>query len=132
MVEYSSITFTHNIYDNLLAVEIDDNYNFNPFCVFQYVTLQNASAILPSHYSIIVSEQHYCKLSFQNFISHCQWISTAVFYDYNPGAINQQIIQLVDDDHKHEVVNLQTTIFYCANFSNSTVGTYLSWTSITS
>ena len=122
MVEYSSITFTHNIYDNLLAVEIDDNYNFNPFCVFQYVTLQNASAILPSHYSIIISEQHNCKLSFQNFISHCQWISTAVFYGYNPGAINQQIIQLVDDDHKHEVVNLHTTIFYCANFSNGRVG----------
>ena len=119
MVEYSSITFTHNICDNLIAFEIDNNYNFDPFCIFQYVTLQNASAILPSHYSIIISEQYTCKLSFQNFISHCQWIPTAVFYGYNPGAINQQIIQL---DHKHQVVNLHTTIFYCVNFSDSTVG----------
>ena len=118
--EYSNIIFTRNIYNNLLAVENNDNYNFNPFCVFQYVTFQNyTSTILPSHYTIIISEQYNCKLSFQNFISHCKWIPTAVFWGYNPGAINQQIIRL---DHKHQVVNLHTTIFYCLNFSNSTLG----------
>ena len=96
VVEYSNIIFTHNIYNNLIAVEIVDNYNFNPFCVFQYVTLQNTSTvILPSHYSIIISEQYNCKLSFQNFISHCQWIPTAVFMVITLEPLTNKLFNLI-------------------------------------
>ena len=76
---------------------------------------KNASIILPSHYTIILSYfdvQYDCTLSFHHFTFHCKWIPTAVFYDHGSGAINQQII------HLHHNINLQhSTILYYSNFS---------------
>ena len=41
----------------------------------------------------------YPKLSnFDDFLSHCQWLPTAVFNGHNPGYVNQYIIQ-VDGHH---------------------------------
>ena len=116
VMEYSNITLTQNTCDNVIAV-IPAHNNPYPFCLFQYVALQNTSAILPSHYTIIISDNvlNNCTLSFYHFISHCQWIPTAVFHDHKPEEVNQQIIQL-----NHEL--LHSTIFYCSNFSTDTLG----------
>ena len=118
VMEYSNIALTQNNCSNVIAVEINSIYNNPyPFCLFQYVTLQNISTVLPSHYTIIISDSFLstCKLSFYYFLSHCQWIPTAVFHNHKPEAINHQIIQL---NHKL----LHSTIFYCSNFSTDTVG----------
>ena len=120
VMEYSKIALTQNNCSNVIAVEIDSIYNNPyPFCLFQYVTLQNISTILPSHYTIIISDSFLstCKLSFYYFLSHCQWIPTAVFHNHKPEAINHQIIQLIIN-HR----SLNSTIFYCSNFSTDTVG----------
>ena len=117
--EYSYITITKNIYtDSLIAVENYPAYNNPyPFCLFQYIALQNTSTILPSHYNLIISDVvlHNCELSFYHFISHCKWIPTAVFYGHNPGNINQQIIQL-------NYIVKPSTIFYCPDFNASALG----------
>ena len=67
VMEHSNITFTENNSSDLIAVKIDsDQYNFYPFCLFQYVTLQNTSVVLPSHYTVIISDNflYKCKFSF--------------------------------------------------------------------
>ena len=119
VMEYSNITFSHNNNSNLIAIEIDNSYqNFYPYCFFQYVSSKKASNILPSHYTIIISDSllYNCKLSFHLFTSHCKWIPKAVFYDKCPQSINQQIIQL-----NHTFIYHSTT-FYCSNFSINTLG----------
>ena len=118
VMEYSNITFTRNNNSDLIVVDIDNNnYNFYPFCLFQYVALHNTSAILPSHYSITISDisVNKCELSFFHYIFHCNWISTAVFYNYKARDINQQIIEL-QQKQRH------TTIFYCSNFNIDKLG----------
>ena len=113
VMKYSNITFSDNNCNNVFAIEINPAHN-NPYplCLFQYVALQNSSAILPSHYTIIISDNllSKCKLSLYHFISHCQWIPTAVFHGHQPEAINQQIIQL-------NLKPLHSTILHCSNFS---------------
>ena len=127
VLEYSNITFTHNNSSSSIVIYIDnENYNFHPFCLFQYVALQNTSVILPSHYAIKISDSFQldkCELFFFHYISHCKWIHKAVFYDYDdiPGVINQQIID-IQLDHKYQHLKYHTTIFYCSNFSIDTLG----------
>ena len=116
VMEYSYITLAHNINSNPIAIEIYPAYNNPyPFCLFQYVTLQNASIILPSHYTIIIISNYFdiqydCTLSFHHFTFHCKWIPTAVFYDNRSSAINQHIIQ-VNQNLWH------STIVHYSNFS---------------
>ena len=113
VMEYSNIIFSDNNCNNVFAIEINPAHsNPYPLCLFQYVALQNTSAILPSHYTIIISDHLLsdCKLSLCHFISHCQWIPTAVFHGDKPEAINQQIIQL---NHRP----LHSTVLHCSNFS---------------
>ena len=122
LMEYSNITFTENNNSELVAIEIDsDQYNFHPFCLFQYVTLQNTSVVLPSHYTIIISDDflYKCKFSFYRFFSHCKWMSTAAFYGHKAEVINQQIIQ---PNNNLSQSRYHTTIFYCSNFSADKIG----------
>ena len=113
VIEYSNITFTQNTYHSLIVVETDPPYNNPyPFCLFQYVTAQNESVILPSHYTIIITDNivDKCTAIYNHYISHCEWTSTAVFHDQNPRVVNQKIIQ---DSHEYQ----HTAIFLCSNFS---------------
>ena len=120
VVEYSNITFAHNNYSTLIAVDTDTNYNNPyPYCLFQYVMLQNTSTKSQntSHYAIIIndSSRYICKLSLLHFTSHCQWIPSAAFKGENPVTINQQIIQV---NYKFQ----HTAMFLCSNFSIDTLG----------
>ena len=122
VMEHSNITFTDNNSSDLIAVKADgDQYNFHPFCLFQYVTLQNTSVVLPSHYTVIISDSflYKCKFSFYHFFSHCKWISTAAFYGQKAEVINQQIIQL---NNNLSQSRYHTTIFYCSHFSADKIG----------
>ena len=117
--EYSNITFAQNKNCNYPIVIKTENiyYNFYPFCIFQYVILENISAISPSHYTIIISDSsQYCKAMFYHFTSHCKWISAAAFNDQNPGIINQQIIKL---DYK---LQHMASILLCSNISIDMLG----------
>ena len=118
VMDHSNITFNHNHYSNLISVETDPIYgNPYPLCLFQYVALSTQQVILPSYYSIVITEDYTynCKLTFYHFISHCKWITTAVFCGSNPKAINQQII------HVNHKLNY-STIFFCSSFSVDTLG----------
>ena len=118
IMEYSNITFSQNTYSDLIAVETeDDNYNIYPYCLFQYVVAQNASATAPSHYAIVISDSfiYKCKLSFYHFTSHCKWMPTSAFKGRNPSVINQQII------HANFKIS-HFTILYCANITRDTLG----------
>ena len=97
VMDHSNITFNHNNYSNLILIETDPIYgNPYPLCLFQHVTLSSQQVILSSHYSIVIKENYtyHCKLTFYHFISHCKWITTAVFYGNNSKAINQKIIHV--------------------------------------
>ena len=122
VMENSNISFNLNkIVNKLVVIDIETKYyNFCLFCIFQFVTKQNTSAILPSHYTIIISENNFikpelCTLSFRYLISNCEWIPKAVFYGHKPEIINQQIVRL---DHRLE----PSTILYCSNQSIVTLG----------
>ena len=117
VLEYSNITFAHNNYSNLIAVETGADYNNPyPFCLFQYMSLQNTSAILPSQYTIIISDsfQYNCKSSINYLTVYCKWISTAVFNGHNAMDINRQIIQ---SNQKH-----QCSIYIYSDVSTYTLG----------
>ena len=117
VMEYSNITFVHNNYSNLIAVETGTDYNNPyPFCLFQYVSLQNTSAILSSHYIIIISDnfQYKCESSMNYLTVYCKWIPTAVFNGHNAVDINRQIIQ---SNQKH-----QRSVSICSNFNKYTIG----------
>ena len=61
--------------------------------------------------------QQICELSFHQFTTHCGWILSSVFHSYNPGEVNQQIIQT--DQHQ---LGHHTTICYCShNITNCSV-----------
>ena len=117
VLEYSNVTFAHNNYSNLIIVETGANYN-NPYplCLFQYVTLQNTSVTLPSHYTIIISDNfHYnCKLSTNYLMLYYKWIPTAVFNGQSSADINRQII---NSSQSH-----QRRISLCSEFNTYTLG----------
>ena len=120
ILEYSNITFTHNGYKTLIAIDTDPIYNNPyPFCLFQYVTLQNTSTKSQntSHYTIIINDSflYDCKLSIFHFTSHCQWIPSAAFNGDNPEIINRKIIQM---NYKLQ----HTAIILCSNLSIDTLG----------
>ena len=94
VMEYSSIIFHQNNNSELITVDIDNNYyNFYPVYLFQYVSLQSTSDILPSFYTIIISDTTLpnCKSLFYHLISYCQWIHTAVFHDHNSRATDYSL-----------------------------------------
>ena len=116
VMEYANISFVNTTYHGHLVL-IDGpviNYygNIFPYCSFQYMisTNDNYSVTeLIRLYAISFSgnklqrstDKSVDKLkinSFHNILSHCKWLPTAVFNGYDPGYINQQIIQV--DGHQ--------------------------------
>ena len=120
VTEYTNITIINNTYRQLLIAigPIINNYdNRFPYCIFQFM-LKNVLLVRDSSnvsdlltlYTINIRENAlqnkqaatsypFPKPSkFDNFLSHCQWLPTAVFNGHNPGYVNQHIIQ-VDGHH---------------------------------
>ena len=128
VMEYSSIAFINNMFSKLNFVVVDLFNQGNPyiFCSFQYITPNNTTSVSIKHYNITFYKnvnlhnvgtklQNSCKLDFHHFTSHCKWLPTSVFYSYNPGVINQQIIQT-------DQPNLHSNICYCShNITNCSV-----------
>ena len=122
VMEYTNITFKNNTYSNkILVFQPFDYGNPYPFSGFQYITLalNHATTALANHYSITFSDNNFKKVGFPPFkcesqlyhlTTHCQWIPSSVFYGYNPGVINQQIIQTDQHQPSHH-----TTICYCSH-----------------
>ena len=139
VMKYANISFFRNsCYNDIISVETSDEYyQPYPFCLFQYITMNNdiVTKDLIAHYDIIIRFNHkplkynhfinlnrikpqsnYCAVSFCRFISHCKWLPLAAFYDYTPKAVNDKIIQNDDencDNHKH--------ICYCDKRANCSI-----------
>ena len=125
-MENTSITIIGNEYCNSeIGIELDKS-NIHPYayCAFQYVK-QYTSTTLLKDYRITLEDnlmcetkfQEICELSFHQFTTHCGWIPSSVFHDYNPGEVNKQIIQT--DQHR---LGHHTTICYCShNITNCSV-----------
>ena len=118
LLEYSSIKFTNNSYNNLIAVVADKSIPYPP-CLFQYVSLRNGSNIPTEHYSINVKDNIYtsCMVIFLDYTSHCKWLYSSRFYGYNSKTINQEIIQV-----NNKKFNQHTIICHCLNCSIDTLG----------
>ena len=122
VAEHTNITIISNRYRNniITVTSVEKYYQVHPFCLFQYIGINNNTRIedLLSHYTIIISENyninnaprlplqndHNCSVTFCHFMSHCKWISSSAFNNYNPEVINRQIIQYDDSScyyHKH-------------------------------
>ena len=114
LLDYANIKFINISSYHQVIVDNDNNNNIIiPYCVFQYTMSSNdrhnISEVL-RHYSISFSgSQDYTQEaphnsyisnhdSFNDFLTHCKWLPTAVFNGYNPEYINQQIIQV--DGHQ--------------------------------
>ena len=109
VMEYTNITLMKNKHhNNLIETEYYNEYKLYPPCVFQFVTLRNTTAVSPTHYSINIIDNlyivHYplpeleekkkCSFPLYYFTPHCQWVPNAVFHDYNPKVVYQQIINV--------------------------------------
>ena len=109
MIEYANITFLNNRYGRGGIITLDyAEYNLNPPCLFQFVTLANLKTTYSSHYSINIINNsiatphtvvgrniatEICLYIFYHFTPHCKWIPTAAFHNYSPKVIYQQIIK---------------------------------------
>ena len=93
----------------MFAVEIDSAHN-NPYplCLFQYVALQNTSAILPSHYTIIISNSllsNYKLLSYRSvngYLQRCFMVTS--------------LKQLINRSY-NLIITLHSTILHFSNFN---------------
>ena len=113
ILEDTNISFIKNSYQNsLLAVKTTGIKEYNqpyPLCLFQYIAM-NGKAItedFASHYaitfnyntrSLLHNKSNRCSISFCHFLSHCEWLPSAAFYNYSSTLINQQIIQNDDQN----------------------------------
>ena len=122
VMEYANITFINNEHQNNI-IEVENakgHYQPYPFCLFQYVTMDGNKPKIEFilHYSItfirnyfthfngsrISSGNRNCSTSVCYFLSHCKWLTSAAFHNYNAGEINKQIISNNDHDcnyHRH-------------------------------
>ena len=103
LTEYTTITFLKNRYDNTL---INIDYNFNPACAFQFLSLKDLKAVSTTHYNVSITSNIYalnplkvtgqnnvCLFPYYHFTPICNWIPTAAFQDYSAKFIYQQIIR---------------------------------------
>ena len=125
IINYANITFiANNIYGDELISFQASLYNIFPYCFFQYM-VKSAAEEMHRFYVISFSGNkrltrnntmetfivnvstddyksaylYYCDLcEISDFLSHCKWLPTAVFNGYDPGEINQQIIEV--DGHQ--------------------------------
>ena len=109
IMEYANISFIENkYYYELIKSESVNDYKLYPLCIFQFIALRNTITVSPMHYSINIVNNSYshsvlslnnehhknCLFPFYHFTTHCQWISTGVFHEYNPKDIYWQIIKI--------------------------------------
>ena len=111
VMEHANITFFNTTYDHLIFlydVSAGSNYlGIFPNCIFQYMTLTRVEynvSELTKLYTINFSDNSNKKVSnssygyqintIYDFLTHCRWLSSAVFQGYSPGYVNQQIIQV--------------------------------------
>ena len=94
-VESVNITFANNTY-RYVIIAMDTEYNSpHPFCLFQRIT--NQSTASTTSYSISIIDDSFYHHNFYflfQYFSHCKWLSTSVHYGFNPGTVNQHIIQV--------------------------------------
>ena len=144
VMEYANMSFLKNkCKNNVILVETSDEYyQPYPFCLFQYIKMNNHTETkdLLDHYVITFkynsklfkynhiinlnrskppSQSNYCTVSFCRFISHCKWLPLAAFYnytEYTPKVVNDKIVQNDDENcdyHKH--------ICYCDKKPNCSI-----------
>ena len=126
VMEYTNITFSNNRYrKDLIAVDIIGEYSQPyPFCLFQYIAMNSNTSTkdLLDNYAITFYRNYYvngskyviqnntygCSASpsFCHFISHCKWLSSGAFYNYNSKIINKKIIK----NHDQNYCNYHTQI----------------------
>ena len=115
VMEYTNIVFADNICTSEL-ISLNQLYenqkNLYPFCLFQYETTDKRNTnILPDHYSINFmdnvlyhNQDHGQDVTYREgileFLTHCKWLPTAVFYGSHAGTINQQVIS-IDNQQWH-------------------------------
>ena len=114
VMEYANITLLKNKYlYKLIEAEYNDEYKLYPMCIFQFVTLKNATAS-PTHYSInfldnlyivrypikSIEQEKKCSFPFYHFTPHCQWMPDTVFHNYNPTVVYHQVIKT----HGHNLI----------------------------
>ena len=59
-MEYTNITLLNNKHLNkLIEIEYDNKYKLYPMCIFQFVTVRNATIVSPTHYSINFINNNY-------------------------------------------------------------------------
>ena len=119
IMEYANITFSSNRYrKDLVSVDVVEEYSQPyPFCLFQYIAMNDnntSTKDLLTHYAITFHHNYYingsryiiqnkaygCSASpsFCHFISHCKWLSSGAFYDYDSKFVNKQIVKNDDQN----------------------------------
>ena len=120
VTEYANITFLGNTYDQLISIEVDNDYREQfPFCLFQYLPVNTTSIyfVPVSHFTIILKDNinRQTSISWINYLSHCEWLPFALYHEYHPGAINKQIIQFHNNLHPYPEIKHHNSICYCSS-----------------
>ena len=104
-MEHANIMFIDQTYAyNLICASgpvTNDYDDIFPYCMFQYTTSTNnkfniseSLALYAITFNFTDNKPHRNGLLICDFITHCKWLPTAVFSGYNPGYINQQIVNV--------------------------------------
>ena len=119
VIEFTNITFLENTYDQLMSLDVDNDYREQfPFCLLQYLPLNGTSIyfVPVTHFTVIFKDNinKQMSMSWISYFSHCEWLPLALYHGYHPGAINEQIIQFHNYLHPHPEINHHNNICYCS------------------
>ena len=113
IMENANITLHKNRYKYRLITIDYPEYNLNPQCLFQFVTLRTTTAVSPAQYSVniidniclpkLIFPKEVCLFPLYHFTPHCKWMSTAAFRGYNPKVIYQHIIKTNSPKFTYEI-----------------------------
>ena len=122
VTEYANITFLGNTYDQLISIEVNNDYREHyPFCLFQYIPVNTTSInFVPITYFTIIlkGNKNWCRqisISWINYLSHCEWLPFALYQGYQPGVINKQIIQFHNNRPPYPEIKHHDSICYCSS-----------------
>ena len=118
VMEHANVTLFQNKYEVSIMRFDYIEFNVNPPCLFQFVTLRNIKTVSPAHYSVSIIDNVYakhrpfqgmlkeemCLSPFYDFTPHCSWIPTATFHEYSPKVIYQQIIKSSNQNYTYHKI----------------------------
>ena len=107
IMDYANITFINTTYNYLFGHSVNTHVDVFPYCFLQYMAQPNNRSNIYEMLSFFTITfignikkaplgfyVHVLSYNIGDYLTHCKWLDKSLFSNYDPGYINQQIIQV--------------------------------------